>query len=86
MEPPTGLQMTLPPFNNDGLLPPGIWTCDGREFIDRFCQSDYRKPETAPTWGRAVAPLAEWVAGTLWSRERKPIARTSLENWFVEWL
>jgi hypothetical protein len=36
--------MTLPPFNNDGILPPGIWTCDGREFIDRFCQSDYRKP------------------------------------------
>jgi CRISPR-associated endonuclease Cas1 len=28
--------------------------------------------ETAPTWGRAVAPIAEWVAGTLWSRERKP--------------
>jgi CRISPR-associated endonuclease Cas1 len=29
--------------------------------------------ETAPTWGRAVAPIAEWVARTLWSRERKPI-------------
>jgi CRISPR-associated endonuclease Cas1 len=29
--------------------------------------------ETAPTWGRAVAPIVEWVAGTLWSRERKPI-------------
>jgi CRISPR-associated endonuclease Cas1 len=28
--------------------------------------------ETAPTWGRAVAPLAEWVAGTLWSGRRKP--------------
>ncbi len=27
--------------------------------------------ETAATWGRAVAPVAEWVAGTLWSRERK---------------
>jgi CRISPR-associated endonuclease Cas1 len=27
--------------------------------------------ETAPTWGRAVAPIAEWVAGTLWSRGRK---------------
>jgi hypothetical protein len=32
-----------------------------------------RLSETAPTWGRAVAPIAEWVAGTLWSRERKPI-------------
>ncbi len=24
--------------------------------------------QTAPMWGRAVAPLAEWVAKTLWSR------------------
>jgi hypothetical protein len=23
--------------------------------------------ETAPTWGRAVAPVAEWVAQALWS-------------------
>jgi hypothetical protein len=29
--------------------------------------------ETAPTWGLAVAPVAEWVARTLWSRGRKPI-------------
>ena len=28
--------------------------------------------ETAPTWGRAVAPLAEWVAQSFWSRNRKP--------------
>ncbi|MFY9559609.1 MAG: CRISPR-associated endonuclease Cas1 [Terriglobales bacterium] len=28
--------------------------------------------ETAPTWGRAVAPVAEWVAGTLWSRRQTP--------------
>ncbi len=28
--------------------------------------------ETTPTWARAVAPIAEWVAGTLWSRGRKP--------------
>jgi CRISPR-associated endonuclease Cas1 len=34
--------------------------------------------ETAPTWGRAVAPIAEWVAGTLWSRERKPIRDLAL--------
>jgi CRISPR-associated endonuclease Cas1 len=27
--------------------------------------------ETAPTWGRAVAPVAEWVAHTLWSGLRK---------------
>jgi CRISPR-associated endonuclease Cas1 len=28
--------------------------------------------ESAPTWGRAVAPVAEWVADTLWSRNRIP--------------
>ena len=34
--------------------------------------------ETAPTWGRAVARLAEWVAGTLWSGRRKPSSGVSL--------
>jgi CRISPR-associated endonuclease Cas1 len=34
--------------------------------------------ETAPTWGRAVAPLAEWVAATLWSGRRKPSGGVSL--------
>ena len=34
--------------------------------------------ETAPTWGHAVAPIAEWVAGTLWSRGRKPAGDASL--------
>lgn len=28
--------------------------------------------ETAPMWARAVAPVAEWVAQQLWSRQRKP--------------
>jgi CRISPR-associated endonuclease Cas1 len=30
-----------------------------------------RLSETASTWGRAVAPFAEWVARTLWSRTTK---------------
>jgi CRISPR-associated endonuclease Cas1 len=34
--------------------------------------------ETAPTWGRAVAPFAEWVAATLWSGRRKPSGAVSL--------
>jgi CRISPR-associated endonuclease Cas1 len=40
-----------------------------------------RLSETAPTWGRAVAPIAEWVAHTLWNttsrlkRERAPATR-----------
>jgi CRISPR-associated endonuclease Cas1 len=34
--------------------------------------------ETAPTWGRAVAPLAEWVAETLWSGRRKTNGVVSL--------
>lgn len=28
--------------------------------------------ETAPTWGRAVAPIAEWVARAFWSIIKKP--------------
>jgi CRISPR-associated protein Cas1 len=31
-----------------------------------------RLAETAPTWGRAVAPIAEWVARAFWSTIRKP--------------
>ena len=31
-----------------------------------------RLSETAPTWGRAVAPIAEWVARAFWSTIRKP--------------
>src|SRR6266852_4674600 len=34
--------------------------------------------ETAPIWARAVAPIAEWVAGTLWSRGKKPVGGVSL--------
>jgi CRISPR-associated endonuclease Cas1 len=33
-----------------------------------------RLSETAPTWGRAVAPYAEWVARAFWSTIRKPDA------------
>jgi CRISPR-associated endonuclease Cas1 len=32
-----------------------------------------RLSETSPTWGRAVAPIAEWVANELWSTVKKPI-------------
>ena len=31
-----------------------------------------RLSETAPTWGRAVAPIAEWVAREFWSTIRRP--------------
>jgi CRISPR-associated endonuclease Cas1 len=31
-----------------------------------------RLSETAPTWGRAVAPIAEWVASAFWSTIRNP--------------
>jgi hypothetical protein len=31
--------------------------------------------ETATTWGRAVAPFAEWLAQTLWNSIRKPSDR-----------
>jgi CRISPR-associated endonuclease Cas1 len=32
-----------------------------------------RLSETSPTWARAVAPLAEWVARTLWLEKPKPV-------------
>lgn len=28
--------------------------------------------QTAPTWGRAVAPVAEWIAQAFWNSVRKP--------------
>lgn len=28
--------------------------------------------ETAPTWGRTVAPIAEWVSRTLWTKRSRP--------------
>jgi len=34
-----------------------------------------RLSETAPTWRRAVAPLAEWIARTLWLTKPKPPRR-----------
>jgi len=34
-----------------------------------------RLSETAPTWGRAVAPIAEWVAQSLWNSARKTTRR-----------
>jgi CRISPR-associated endonuclease Cas1 len=34
-----------------------------------------RLSETATTWGRAIAPIAEWVARTLWSAISKPDRR-----------
>jgi CRISPR-associated endonuclease Cas1 len=41
-----------------------------------------RLSETAPTWGRAVAPYAEWIARTLWSTlaksKREPAPATRL--------
>jgi CRISPR-associated endonuclease Cas1 len=33
-----------------------------------------RLSETAPTWGRAVAPIAEWVARAFWSTIHRPDA------------
>jgi hypothetical protein len=33
--------------------------------------------ETAPTWARAVAPVAEWVVRELWKTAYKPLRRSS---------
>ena len=32
-----------------------------------------RLSETAPTWGRAVAPIAEWVSRTIWAATREAV-------------
>jgi len=37
-----------------------------------------RLSETAPTWGRALAPLAEWIARTLWSTIPRPDRQSSV--------
>jgi CRISPR-associated endonuclease Cas1 len=37
-----------------------------------------RLSETAPTWARAVAPVAEWVAQSLWTSARKTTRRDQL--------
>jgi hypothetical protein len=34
--------------------------------------------ETAPIWGRAVAPIAEWVAQTFWSSPRRQSKATEI--------
>ncbi len=36
-----------------------------------------RLSETAPTWARAIAPMAEWVSRTLWSTIPKPTRQLS---------
>jgi hypothetical protein len=35
-----------------------------------------RLSETSGTWGRAVAPVAEWLSRKLWSTLRKPVRQT----------
>jgi hypothetical protein len=37
-----------------------------------------RLSETAPTWGRAVAPIAEWVAQSLWTTACKTARRDQM--------
>jgi len=37
-----------------------------------------RLSETAPNWGRAVAPIAEWVAQSLWTSARKTARRDQM--------
>lgn len=43
-----------------------------------------RLSETALTWGRAVAPVAEWVRDKLWSSARKPSLAFSLSTPLTE--
>jgi len=48
------------------------WFFEQRDGNCRLMSSLARQlAETAPTWGRAVAPVAEWVVQQLWSTTRK---------------
>ena len=48
------------------------WFCEQRDGNCRLAGSfAMRLSETAPIWGRAAAPIAEWVAQQLWSTTRK---------------
>ena len=63
------------------------WFLEQRDGTCRLMGSfAVRLSETAPTWGRAVAPLAEWMVRTLWSslskstREPGPATRLTQER------
>lgn len=45
--------------------------CLGSSPSARFCLDVRRDVRTAPLWARAVAPVAEWIARQLWTRQRK---------------
>ena len=50
-----------------------VWFFEQRDGNCRLMGSfAVRLSETARTWGRAVAPIAEWVARELWSTVKKP--------------
>jgi hypothetical protein len=54
------------------------WFFEQRDGTCRLMSSlAIRLGETAPMWARAVAPVAEWVARQLWSRQRKPSHETA---------
>jgi CRISPR-associated endonuclease Cas1 len=55
------------------------WFSEQRDGTCRLVSSfAVRLAETACTWGRAVAPIAEWVARELWSMVQKPNRRQRL--------
>jgi CRISPR-associated endonuclease Cas1 len=55
------------------------WFFEQRDGSCRLMASFTEKlSETATTWGRAVAPVAEWVARAFWSTSTKPARQTDL--------
>lgn len=43
-----------------------------------------RLSETAPAWGRAVAPLAEWISRALWATNPKPMRQSAPATWLTQ--
>ena len=55
------------------------WFFEERDGTCRLMSSiTARLSETGPTWARAVAPMAEWVAQQLWASTRKRTSKPSL--------
>lgn len=69
--------LTLPAFEQDGLLPPGLHHTTGTEFIQRFCSGDSRVHFTTPIqdlldFAKSRGALELIVGGSFVSREKHP--------------
>ena len=60
-----------------GLLPKGVWSCTGQQFIERFCRSDFRVPYAVTArdifdFSTARGATAVVVGGSFVSEKERP--------------